>query len=96
MVLLDDRVALTLLKVTTVRIMPINIDLVPLIAALLAIETKWSVFCFALKTFNSAPETVAGLLFSLSLFLSPLLSLVFFCWARVEAHLIACRARFSC
>ena len=32
------------------RIMPINTDLVPLIAALLAVETKRSVFIFALKT----------------------------------------------
>ena len=49
MVLLDDRVALTLLKVTTVRIMPINTDLVPMIAAFLAVETKRSVFFLSWK-----------------------------------------------
>ena len=50
MVLLDDRVALTLLKVTTVRRMPINTDLVSRTAVFLAVETKWS-FSFSVKDF---------------------------------------------
>ena len=87
MVLLDDCVALTLLKVTTVRRMPINTDPVPLIAAFLTVETKLSVFFVLPEKLLPVRliylETVAGRFFLLSLFLSPLLSLVFFCWARV-------------